>query len=212
MALPQLLLFDLGGVLVDYDPIGPLMELLPHRNDHRDIVRRWGNRRELRQLETGQCAPREFAAAVVAEFDLQLSPEKFLENFALWDRGPVPGATELLRSLRGKIRLACLSNNNSVHWGRLCEAFGVDQEFDATYLSHEIGIMKPDPRAYEHVLARERVTPQETVFIDDNADNVAAARVLGIDAYRCVGFEAVQRQLAALQLVASPGNSEDNQR
>lgn len=212
MGLPRLLLFDLGGVLVDYDPIGPLTQLLPHRDDHHDIVRRWGDRRELRQLETGECPPRDFAAAVVAEFDLRLSPEEFLENFALWDRGPVPGAIEFLRSLRGRIRLACLSNNNSVHWSRLCEVFGVNREFDATYLSHEIGIMKPDPRAYEHVLAHERVRPQETVFIDDNAGNVAAARALGIDAFRCVGLEAVRRQLAALQIVVSPGNRENQQR
>lgn len=212
MVLPRLLLFDLGGVLVDYDPIGPLTQLLPHRDDHHDIVRRWGNRRELRQLETGQCPPREFAAAVVAEFSLRLSPEEFLENFSLWDRGPVPGAIDLLRSLRGKIRLACLSNNNSVHWSRLCEVFGVDREFDATYLSHEIGIMKPDPRAYEYVLARERVTPQETVFVDDNAGNVAAARALGINAYQCVGFGAVRRQFAVLQIAASPGNRENSER
>jgi len=208
MPAPRLLLFDLGGVLVDYDPIGPLTQLLPHRDDHRDIVKRWGSREELRRLETGRCAPREFAEAVIAEFDLRLSPQDFLANFATWDRGPLPGAVELLRSLRRRFRLACLSNNNSVHWSRLCEVFGLDREFDATYLSHEIGVMKPDRGAYEHVIARERVAPRETVFVDDNADNVAAARALGIDAYRCVGLEAVRRQLADLA-IEPPRTSED---
>ena len=210
MALPRLLLFDLGGVLVNYDPIGPLTKLLPHRDDHQDIVRRWGGREELRQLETGRCPPHAFAMAVVAEFGLRLSPQEFLSNFALWDRGPLPGAIELLRSLRGKIRLACLSNNNSVHWSRLCDVFGLNRELDATYLSHEIGVMKPDRRAYEHVLVREGVAPHETVFVDDNADNVAAARALGIDAYRCVGPEAVHRQLADLEIMP-PRNSGSDQ-
>ena len=200
MALPRLLLFDLGGVLVDYDPIGPLTELLPHRDDHRDIVRRWGSRRELRRLETGQCPPTEFATAVIAEFGLRLSAEEFLANFARWDRGPPPGAIELLRSLRSGFRLACLSNNNEIHWRRLRTVFAVDREFDATYLSHEMGVMKPDRRAYERVLAHERVAPHDTVFIDDNADNVAAAHALGIEAYRCSGIEAVRRQLRALHI------------
>jgi putative hydrolase of the HAD superfamily len=204
---PRLLLFDLGGVLVDYDPIGPLTRLLPERDDHSDIVNRWGDREALRRLETGQCAPHEFAAAVIAEFGLRLSHEEFLADFVLWDRGPLPGAVELLRALRGKVRLACLSNNNSVHWGRLCDVFGIHREFDAAYLSHEIGVMKPDRRAYEYVLARERVAPSDTVFFDDNADNVAAAGALGIAAYRCIGIDAVRRRLAALNLGALAGES-----
>ena len=206
---PRLLLFDLGGVLVDYDPIGPLARLLPHRNDHRAIVRRWANRDELRRFETGQCLPREFAAAVIADFGMRLTPEEFLANFTLWDRGPLPGAIALLRSLRRKIRLACLSNNNSVHWSGLCTEFGVDREFDAAYLSHEIGIMKPDRRVYEHVLAAEGVAPQDVVFIDDNAENVASARAIGISAYQCVGLDAVRRQLATLRIDSSASDHED---
>jgi glucose-1-phosphatase len=196
----QLLLFDLGGVLVDYDPIGPLTALLPKPVDRHSMVRRWADREELRRLETGRCPPEQFAAAVIDEFGLRLTPEEFLAHFALWDRGPLPDAVALLRSLRGRRRLACLSNNNPVHWSRLCAVFGIDREFDATYLSHEIGVMKPDRRAYEHVLAAEDVPPQSVVFFDDNADNVAAARAVGIDAYRCVGLDAVRLRLDALEL------------
>jgi HAD superfamily hydrolase (TIGR01509 family) len=199
----RLLLFDLGGVLVDYDPIGPLEQLLPDVGDRRSIERRWADLDELRRFETGQCSPREFAMAVIGEFGLRLTPEEFLANFALWDRGPLPGAIELLRSLRTQVRLACLSNNNSVHWGRLREVFGIDREFDATYLSHEIGFMKPDRRVYRHVLAAEQVPPESVVFLDDNADNVAGARAVGISAYRCVGVDAARRQLAELPLKLS---------
>lgn len=206
---PRLLLFDLGGVLVDYDPIGPLTALLPERADHHRIVRRWAEREELRQLETGRCPPERFASAVIDEFELRLTPEEFLANFALWDRGPLPGAVALLKSLRGRLRLACLSNNNPVHWGRLCTVFGIDREFDATYLSHEIGVMKPDRRAYEHVLAAERVPAEGVVFLDDNTDNVAGARAVGLDAYHCVGIDAVQRRLAALSL-RSPVTDDSN--
>jgi glucose-1-phosphatase len=207
---PRLLLFDLGGVLVDYDPVGPLTQLLPHGVDRHGIVRRWADREELRQLETGRCPPERFAAAVIEEFGLHLTPEEFLANFALWDRGPLPGAVALLRSLRGRLRLACLSNNNPVHWSRLCAVFGIEREFDATYLSHEIGVMKPDRRAYQHVLAVEDVPPESVVFLDDNTDNVAAARAVGIDAYRAVGIDAVRQRLDALSLGRSAVDDSSN--
>lgn len=198
MSTPRLLLFDLGGVLVDYDPIGPLVRLLPGRDDHHDIVRRWGGHDGLRRFETGQCTPQEFAAAVIADFSLSISTEEFLANFALWDHGPMIGTIDLLRALRAKYRLACLSNNNPVHWSRLCEEFGIDREFDATYLSHEIGIMKPDRRVYEHVLSAEGMTPRDIVFLDDNAENVAAARAVGMAAFQCAGIDAVRRRLEEL--------------
>ena len=195
---PRLLLFDLGNVLIHYDPIGPLTKLVPGTVDRETITRRWASCEALRRLETGRCRPDEFAAAVVAEFDLRVTPRQFLANFALWDRGPMAGAIELLRALRGRYRLACLSNNNAVHWGRLCSAFGVDREFDAAYLSHQIGVMKPDRRAYEHVLSVERAPPQDIVFLDDNAENVDAARAVGMSAFRCVGIDAARRRLDEL--------------
>jgi HAD superfamily hydrolase (TIGR01509 family) len=194
---PALFLFDLGGVVVHYDPITHLAELVPVSGDRETITRRWANLPALHGLETGRCPPDEFAAAVIAEFGLRATPAEFLDNFALWDR-PMAGAVELLRSLREKYRVACLSNNNPVHWDRLCEEFAIDREFDATYLSYEIGIMKPDRRIYEHVLSAEGVAPRDVVFLDDNAENVAAARGVGIAAFQCAGIDAVRRQLDQL--------------
>lgn len=192
------MLFDLGGVVVHYDPITPLTELVPGRDSREAITRRWAKLEVLRQLETGQCSPDEFAAAVIGEFGLRVTPVEFLDNFAQWDRGPMAGALELLRALRGNYRVACLSNNNAVHWGRLCRLFGVAREFDATYLSYEIGVMKPDRRAYDYVLSAESVAANDVVFVDDNAENVAAARAVGINAFRCMGIDMVRERLAEL--------------
>lgn len=197
-AAVRLLLFDLGGVLIHYDPIDPLARLVPGAQTRDAITRRWSGLEALRRLETGRCTPAEFAAAVVGHFDLRVTPGEFLDNFALWDRGPMAGAVEWLRALRRRYRLACLSNNNAVHWSRLCRVFGIDREFDATFLSHEIGFMKPDRRAYEHVLIAEDVAASDVVFVDDNADNVAAARDLGVRAFQCVGVAAARRCLDEL--------------
>ncbi|MBR6431304.1 MAG: HAD-IA family hydrolase, partial [Muribaculaceae bacterium] len=52
--------------------------------------------------------------------------------------------------------------------------------FDALYLSYEMRVMKPDRRIFEMMLEGEQAVPDETVFIDDSAHNVAAAAALGI--------------------------------
>ena len=57
---------------------------------------------------------------------------------------------------------------------------GIGHYFDALYLSYEIRVMKPDPAIFKMMLQAEHALPQETVFIDDSAHNVAVAANLGI--------------------------------
>jgi putative hydrolase of the HAD superfamily len=54
--------------------------------------------------------------------------------------------------------------------------------FDVIIYSHEVGLAKPDPRAYALLCAELQVAPDELVFLDDRPENVAAARRLGIHA------------------------------
>ncbi|MGL5366430.1 MAG: HAD-IA family hydrolase, partial [Plesiomonas shigelloides] len=52
---------------------------------------------------------------------------------------------------------------------------------DRVYLSNEMGWRKPQPQIYQQVLADTGFTPAQSCFFDDNADNIAAARALGIE-------------------------------
>lgn len=69
----------------------------------------------------------------------------------------------------------------------LSNAFGLDYPradwptlFDATVVSDEVGIRKPDPAIYRLVCSRLGVAPSEVVFVDDFEPNVAAAEALGM--------------------------------
>ena len=55
--------------------------------------------------------------------------------------------------------------------------------FDAEYYSHLVGMRKPDAEIYEHVLEDQGLTAQETIFFDDNPDNIKSARSLGIQTF-----------------------------
>ncbi|ASU83155.1 HAD family phosphatase [Nocardiopsis gilva YIM 90087] len=80
------------------------------------------------------------------------------------------------------VRLALLSNAPADIAGALRHS-PVLARFDALFFSCDLGIRKPAPDIYTHVLTELGVTPEETVFIDDREENVLAAKRLGIDAY-----------------------------
>ncbi|WP_317129156.1 HAD-IA family hydrolase [Arundinibacter roseus] len=98
-----------------------------------------------------------------------------------------PKRIELIQNLRQRYRLFLLSNTSSIHVEAvnkiLYQTTGVEQLqdlFEQVFLSYEMGVMKPDAAIYQRVLQEGTMQAHETLFLDDNADNIAAAAALGI--------------------------------
>ncbi|MFB3902166.1 MAG: HAD family hydrolase [Acidobacteriota bacterium] len=194
-ARPECLLFDLGGVLVEWDGIEPLIALTRGRFTAEQARRFWLESEWVRRFETGRCDPADFAAGVVRELGVDLAPEAFLEAFRSWDRGPLPGSFELLDALRPHFMLACLSNNNPVHW-RASGLQGLVARFHRSYASFEIGLMKPDRSAYQWVIRDLQLDPAAVLFFDDNPECVTAALDAGLRACLAKGPAMVRQALA----------------
>jgi len=189
------LLFDLGGVLVDWVGIGAVAELTGGQMDVDGARKYWLFSPYVRGFETGKCGPDEFCRGIVSDLRLPISTVEFRERFLSWDRGPLPGALDLLNSLRGRFTLSCMSNNNPLHWERLKQPDRFGGRFDHLFLSFETGFMKPDSAAYEHVLSRLGCRPEEVIFFDDTPECVDGARAAGIRAYETRGVESVKEAL-----------------
>lgn len=86
-------------------------------------------------------------------------------------------------------RLFLLSNTNAIHIEYVQEAMGELRYnrfrdcFEAFYLSHEIGLRKPDTEIFEFVLETHELNPNQTLFIDDTPENTEAAAALGIQTW-----------------------------
>jgi epoxide hydrolase-like predicted phosphatase len=194
----DLLLFDLGGVLVDFSGVREVARFLPVGTSESDIIERLSRCPHSEAFGRGQLSRQDFGERFVRDWEIDLTPERFLEEFRSWSKCLLPGAVELLASLRPRFRLAALSNSNELHWERNAQDLGVPDLFEVAISSHQVGFTKPDPRIYLATLDRLRVAADRVLFFDDLHQNVIAASALGIRAFRVDGVEGI-RERATLE-------------
>jgi len=187
---PEVLLFDLGGVIVELGGQPIRNEWIVGNQSAEESWKNWLRSDVAHAFETGAINATVFAQQLVDEMSLNLEPSAFLEHFAAWPRGPYDGALALLESLSGRFRLSVFSNSNELHWPRKLNEFGLADKFDDYFASHLMGLAKPDEKAFEFVLAKLGTDPQSILFLDDNQLNVDAAIQLGLQAELTQGFDA----------------------
>jgi len=201
MNVPSLLLFDLGGVLIDSSVFQHLNRLLDKPLETSALKARWLSSQSVRQFESGAMTAHEFAESFIAEWGLRQRPNAFLRAFASWPRYFHPGAREVLGLLRTRCKIACLSNSNPLHHQRFA---GFADVFDLALFSHQLGMVKPDPEIFAVVLRECGVEAAEVYFFDDCLFNVYAAQSLGMSAFHVDGFDALLAVLSRQGLL--PGN------
>jgi glucose-1-phosphatase len=190
----ELVLFDLGGVLIEVAGVRAMLELTGIDSEE-ELWRRWLTCRWVRRFESGGCSATEFAAGVVADWQLDLSPSAFLQAFQNWPTGPLPGAAELVARTRASVATGCFSNTNALHWHDHIAQWPLTGLFDHRFLSFELGRVKPDIAAFTHVADLLEVPAGRVLFLDDNALNVAGAAAAGFQAARAAGVEEARQCL-----------------
>ncbi len=203
MSVQPVLLFDLGGVLINFSGVDGIQPFLPEPLDPATIRSRFVASPSLREFEIGALSPVEFGQRFIQEWRLRVPVETFLAEFRNWSEGYLPGARKLLGQLRPHHRLAALSNSNALHWDRNARDLNVPAWFDAVFSSHQLGQHKPAPGSYLAALAALGVSPEYVTFFDDALANVGGARAVGIRSFQVAGvaeLTACLRSIGALEL------------
>jgi glucose-1-phosphatase len=188
-------LFDVGGVLVELSGVATLLGWLDHRITAQELWSLWLHSPSVRAFETGRIDARQFAHGVLAELRLDVDPGHFLESFTHWPSALYPGALEMIGRIPPHYRRALLSNSNVLHWRRVLEEMGLGAVFEHQFASHLMGKIKPDAEAFEHVLESLGCRASQVLFLDDNALNVEAARAIGMRAQLVRGVHEAQHSL-----------------
>ena len=197
----RVLLFDVGGVLVQLRGIEIMREWLGNTLTEEQLWRRWLRSPSVRRYETGQIAADEFACGLVAEFGLSLEPQRFLQSFSDWPIGLYPGTSQMLARIPSGYRRAVLTNSNALHWPRVLSAMQLGAVFDIHFASHLTGRIKPDADAFEHVIDALGCVAAQVLFLDDNALNIEAARLVGMHASCVKGPLEAQRALSDFGII-----------
>jgi putative hydrolase of the HAD superfamily len=197
----RVLLFDVGGVLVQLSGVEAMLEWLDNGISEDEFWRRWLQSEPVRQFETGQIDADEFAIGVTSEFDLAVEPRQFLEAFIRWPTGLYPGTLEMLARIPGSYQRAVLSNSNALHWPRVQTEMKLGAAFDNHFVSHLTGRIKPDAAAFEHVMESLGCSPASVLFLDDNLLNVDAAKRVGMQAVRVRGIDETKLALIERKII-----------
>jgi glucose-1-phosphatase len=199
---PELLLFDLGGVLVEFAGPKELGQHLRWPSTPETILTRWTECPHTDAFERGTLTPDEWAERFIHDWDVDLTPGAFLARFTTWSRRVLPGARELLEELRKRYRLGALSNSNELHWARNTNELKIIELFEFAISSHQVGLCKPHPDIYKVAIDRARVSsPEAIVFFDDLAANVEAAKSAGMRAHQVRGVDELRARLMAEALL-----------
>jgi putative hydrolase of the HAD superfamily len=193
-AMPEIILFDVGGVLVELGPH-------PMPPEFGIPLARYSESSAAIEFEKGFIGAEDFVRRLRDELGIDADVAAMIDHFRRWPIATYPGAIELLNRLRRRFGIALLSNTNEIHWPRFGAEFGLLDCCDRIFASHLLGMMKPEAEIYEHVIDALATAPETILFLDDNPANVAAAASAGMQAELVRGFESALGLLSARGIV-----------
>jgi 2-haloacid dehalogenase len=195
--------FDLGGVLIDWNPRYLYRQLFADPEEMEDFLARictqdWHRAHDLGEDITASCE--RLAQGHPGYREMIMAWAERGEEMAA---GQLDGTVELLHELTAA-RVPCfaLSNMEPDAFAVRLSRFGFMRWFDGHVISGIEKVAKPDRRIFEILLCRHGLRPSSTVFVDDLARNVNAARELGFIAVQFTSPPQLRQDLQALGLPA----------
>ena len=175
--------FDLGAVLIDWDPRYVYRDLFPDDEAGMeaflaDVTSSTWNH----QMDAGRSWADAVAELVATHPGHRELIEAYWTRWSEMLRGPIEGSVAVLQELRdADVGIYALTNWSAETFPVARERFDFLGWFGGIVVSGEEGVAKPDPEIYRILLERHAIDPATALFVDDRADNVAAALALGMD-------------------------------
>ncbi len=192
-------IFDLGGVLLEWNPTALLERLYPDAGHHRTVHESVFRHPDWRAFDRGHLTEEDWVARFCKRTSRGDAECRRLLDAIRHSLRPKADTVELLRALHARaVPLYCLSNMPGSVFAHVREACDFFDAFSGVVVSGHVKLAKPEREIYEHLLETYGLDAAQTVFIDDLAANVEAARSVGLQAIRFEDAAQCRRELAAL--------------
>ena len=192
-------IFDLGGVLLDWDEDAIVAAVFDDPETRAAVKRAVFKHDDWLALDRGALDEEEAVDRFATRSGLTpAAMERLMEQVRI-ALAPKPDSLTLLEELHGRgVPLYCLSNMQGRNWTYLQENYDFWDRFLGIVISADLKLLKPEPDIYLHLLSAYDLDPVRSVFIDDTPANVTGARAVGLNAIRFTSAESCRRQLDAL--------------
>ena len=176
------IILDLGGVLIDWNP----------KHLYRKV---FTDQTEMELFLSRVCSP-EWNAQIDRNKPFQQAIEERVDDFpgyesqirifaSRWEEmlaGEIPGTVEILQILKeAEYPLIALSNWSAETFPIAIERYEFLGWFDFLFISGQIGLVKPEPEIFHHLLREINRNAEECIYIDDSQENIRIAKELGFE-------------------------------
>lgn len=193
------IIFDFGGVIININYQDTIEAFKALGIDDFESMYTQAQQSDLfNDIETGSISAQRFINGVLDYLPTGTSPNAVVSAWNAMIKDVPSKTIDLLIQLKAQgYQLYLLSNTNEIHINVALRAWdktnhkGPDHIFDKVYLSHEMGMRKPNKEIFEFVCKTENLVPAETLFIDDSIQHIEGATSIGLQTYHLQNQEEI---------------------
>jgi len=197
----SIMMFDLGGVLVEFDYNAFLFNSSSCYNITADKFRNHQSIALHEDFMRGRISSEQFFQSIRSDLDTAISRDLFEK---LWNSIIIKERTDtslIVDKLQNRYELVLMSNTDPWHFSFCYDHFPVVRKFDNRFLSYKTHAIKPEKDFYLHALRVLNVESQNCLFIDDLIENVDSASALGFNAIHFQNGSQLESELVKLNLI-----------
>ena len=183
----QAVLLDIGDVLLEID-WQPSLEKFGIDLESFEKMRE-GELHD--QFERGRLSVKDFFLGVKDELQLKGSLAEMQRGWGSAIKCEIPGVVDWILKYSSQFPFYVLSNTNQLHADEEFVKYALFDSFKELFMSHKMGLRKPEPEVFEAVLEEIGCPPESVLFVDDRPENIASARKIGICSEPC--FRSAER-------------------
>ena len=196
------IVFDLGNVLIDWDPRHLYRKLLPNETEMKWFLENVCNDEWNIKHDKGQS----FDKGISELSKLYPQYTDLIKNwFDRWEEmlgGPIEDTVELLAELKKLgFPLYILSNWSAETFPKAEAIYEFLKWFDGKIISGEVGKIKPDPEIFHILTNTYNLNPENSVFIDDKLKNIEAANLIGFQGIHFKNAVSLRNDLRKVKLI-----------
>lgn len=193
------IVFDIGNVLLRWDPLSVVKNIFPQDPDPETLTKQLFKSELWLAINRGEITEQQLIKKYHDSYGIDLATLNILMEAIRQSLLPLPGSFELLDKLyKTPYPLYALTDNTHEIMSYLRQKYDFWQKFKGVVVSADIGYLKPSPTIYRHLLETYQLIPQETVFMDDILMNVEGALAVNMQAIQCLDIKQCSRDLISL--------------